>query len=71
MSNKHPKAQTGKNTPRDDLKDNPGIGESKGSYATGADPKTIRGDNTFEGDVENDPNPQGGLNPNRVGRRNK
>jgi hypothetical protein len=69
--NKHPKAEVGKNTPRDDLEVNPGIKESKGSYATGEDPKEIRGENTFVGDVKNDPNSQGGLNPDRLGRQNK
>lgn len=37
----------------------------------GDDPKEIRGENTFVGDVKNDPNAQGGLNPDRLGRRNK
>jgi hypothetical protein len=36
----------------DDL--NPGIGQSKGSFATGARPAEIEGDNTVEGDVDND-----------------
>jgi hypothetical protein len=47
----------------DDLERNPGIGQSKGSFATGEDPSTLEGDNTSEGDVENDPS------PNRVGVR--
>lgn len=56
-SNKHPKAQVGKNTLREDHEVNPGIKESKGSCATDEDPRSIRGENTFEGDVKNDPNP--------------
>jgi hypothetical protein len=37
-----------------DLKRNPGIGQSKGSFATGIPPEEIEGENTVEGDVEND-----------------
>ena len=37
----------------DDLKRNPGIGQSKGLFATGAEPEEIEGENTAEGDVEN------------------
>lgn len=40
--------------PRDDLKDNPGIGSSKGTTMAGEDPHLIEGENTIEGDVEND-----------------
>jgi hypothetical protein len=36
-----------------DLKRNPGIGQSKGSFATGEDPQSIEGENTVEGDTEN------------------
>jgi hypothetical protein len=38
----------------DDLKRNPGIGQSKGSFATGIPPEEIEGENTVEGDVDND-----------------
>lgn len=38
----------------DDLKRNPGIGQSKGTTATGIPPSEIEGENTVEGDVEND-----------------
>jgi hypothetical protein len=69
-SNKHPKAKLGENTPRDDLESNPGIGTSKGTTASGADPKLIEGDNTVEGDIGNDTTPQGGVRPER-GRTNK
>jgi hypothetical protein len=57
--------------PRDDLEDNPGIGASKGAKAGKADPELIRGDSTFEGDVENDTTRQGGIDPRQIGRTNK
>jgi hypothetical protein len=38
----------------DDLKRNPGIGQSKGSFATGIPPSEIEGENTVEGDVDSD-----------------
>lgn len=67
MSN-HPKTRT----PSDaDLKGDPGIGASKGTTMTGQDPDAIRADNTIEGDVENDTNPQGGVDPGQMGRTNK
>jgi hypothetical protein len=67
-SNKH--AQT--RTPSDaDLKGNPGIGASKGATRSGADPDVIEGDTTFEGDVENDTTPEGGVDPGQVGRTNR
>jgi hypothetical protein len=72
-SSKH-SSDPGKDVPRppDDLKRNPGIGSSKGSFArTGEDPEAIEADNTFEGDVENDTTPAGGVNPNHRGRTNK
>ena len=37
----------------DDLERNPGIGQSKGAFATGEKPQEAEGDNTVEGDVEN------------------
>lgn len=56
-------------TPSDaDLKGNPGIGQSKG--LTGTDPEAIEGDSTFEGDVENETTPEGGVDPNHRGRTN-
>ena len=38
----------------EDLRRNPGIGQSPGTFATGEDLEEIEGDSTFEGDVEND-----------------
>lgn len=65
MSNKHPKTET----PTDaDLKGNPGIGQSKGM--TGSEIEDIAGDSTVEGDVENETDAQGGIDPNHRGRGN-
>ncbi|MDQ1901293.1 hypothetical protein RAH32_12660 [Paracoccus sp. WLY502] len=62
---KHPKTDT----PSDkDLRDDPGIGRSKG--ADRSDPQ-MEGDNTFEGDVLNDTTPQGGVDPGQRGRTNR
>jgi hypothetical protein len=55
----------------EDLKDNPGIGQSKGGYAQGGDLDDAEGENTMEGDVENDPGAQGRIDPERTGRTNK
>jgi hypothetical protein len=66
---KHPKTSPG-DRPRDDTETNPGIGTSKGTFATGESPKSIAGDNTVEGDIGNDTTPQGGVDPKR-GRTNK
>jgi hypothetical protein len=48
------KHEKGKSPFTDDLKRNPGIGQSKGSFATGIPPEEIEGENTVEGDVDND-----------------
>ena len=61
---------TGSNLDRD-LAQNPGIGQSKGAYAAGGDLADAEGENTLEGDVANDPGPQGQVNPDRVGRTNE
>lgn len=59
-------------TPTDaDLKGNPGIGMSKGTSIAQADPDDILSETTFEGDVGNDTNPQGGVDPDQIGRTNK
>jgi hypothetical protein len=71
-SDKHPK--DGKGTDdlelRDNLKDDPGIGRSKGRFAM-TDEEKLEGENTFEGDVKNDTTASGGVNPNQRGRTNK
>jgi hypothetical protein len=52
-------------TPSDvDLRINPMIGGSKGTTMAGATPddlEDLQGANTIEGDMENDVNPQGGI----------
>ena len=49
------KHETGANPKLDeDLKRNPGIGQSKGSFMTGIPPEEIEGENMVEGDVDND-----------------
>jgi hypothetical protein len=48
---KHPK---GTSPFASDLERNPGIGQSKGSFATGIPPEEIEGESTVEGDVDND-----------------
>ena len=60
-SDKHPK------TPRPsdkDLVEDPGI-------VTPEDDDLLKGDNSVEGDVANDVNRQGGIDPRRVGRTNR
>ena len=58
-------------TPSDkDLETDPGIGQSKGlNRFEGND--AIAGDNTDEGDVSNDTNRFGGVDPDQRGRANK
>ena len=55
-----------------DLERDPGIGQSKGAFATGADADELEGVNTAEGDIENDTDAEGGV-PDRggLGRTNK
>ena len=50
-SSKHGK---GESPFRDDLERNPGIGQSRGSFATGMPPSEMEGENTVEGDIDND-----------------
>jgi hypothetical protein len=78
-SSKHPKGPEdrkgglGADTPRppDDLERNPGIGASKGIFSrTGTNPEAIEGETTAEGDVMNDADAQGGVDPNQQGRTN-
>ena len=68
----HPKAGTpGTIQPESDLTRNPGIGMSKGTTAAGMDPEEIEADNTAEGDVANETDRNGRVDPNHVGRTNK
>ena len=49
----------------EDLKRNPGVGQSKGSFMTGIPPEEIEGENTVEGDTENN---AGRLGQVKIGR---
>ena len=53
-----------------DLERNPGIGQSKGTFATGEDPDSIEGENTVEGDVDNDSTPTDGVPQGEKARTN-
>lgn len=69
---KHPKAGVpGTFRTIDDMERNPGIGTSKGTTMAGRNLDPLDGDTTFEGDVENDVLPTGGIDPNQRGRTNK
>lgn len=70
MSTKHQKSRGG-GPFTSDLERNPGIGQSKGSFATGEDPELLEGDNTMEGDIDNDANAQGGINEDQRSRTNE
>ncbi len=52
------------------LEENPEVGQSIGAYATSEELDDAEGDNTVEGDVENDPQAHSSVNPNRVSRTN-
>lgn len=71
MTSKHPQSGREPNPlPANDLDCDPGIGRSKGTTRAGEDPHIISGDHTVEGDVGNDANPAGGVDPNQRGRAN-
>ena len=55
------KHRKGESPFRDDLEHDPEIGQSEGTFLTGDNPQTIKGENTAEGDVENDTSPTGGV----------
>jgi hypothetical protein len=58
------------NPPHDrDLRNNPGIGQSAGTFATGEDVEAIEGDNTVEGDIDNDAGAGGGVGTRTEGGR--
>ena len=54
-----------------DLERNPEIGQSKGAFTLGEDPHSIEGENTVEGDVENDPAADGSVPEGHLGRTNR
>ncbi len=73
-----PKHLKSRNTADADLKHNPMIGGSKGTTISGIkadDLEELQGANTVEGDIENDVNPQGGIDKavaqGRVGRKTR
>lgn len=77
-TNKHPSAGHEPDPlPADDLATNPGIGETRGVTRAGGltqereDPADIEGDNTVEGDVDQDVDRGGGISPDHRGRTNK
>lgn len=51
----------------DDLERNPGIGQSKGLNSRD-DFEAIEGENTVEGDIQNDVGPNGQVRPDQRGR---
>jgi hypothetical protein len=65
MSNKHLRPDETPVDLIDDLERNPGIGQSKGLFArtSSEDMELIEGDNTIEGDTDNDGGSAGGINP--------
>lgn len=68
---KHPSpSQQPAPSANDDLEQDPGIGTSKGMFATGIDADEIEGESTFEGDVENDVDSTGAVKPEIRGRTN-
>ena len=68
---KHEQRDARENPLPDDRDSNPGIGQSKGAFRTGDDPADIAGENTMEGDVQNDSTPGGGIDPKQMGRTNE
>ena len=72
MSNKHLRPDETPVDLQDDLERNPGIGTSGGLFAqtSGRDADLIEGDNTIEGDSDNDGGVAGGVNPD-MGRTNR
>ncbi|WP_426955316.1 hypothetical protein [Muricoccus radiodurans] len=78
-ASKHPKTEQdrkeglGQGIPRPPSDDerNPGIGSSKGTFGRGTDPAALNADSTDEGDVMNETNRAGGVNPGHQGRTNK
>jgi hypothetical protein len=72
MANKHPRPDAQPVKLPDDLDENPGIGQSKGLFARAGskDAELIAGENTVEGDVENDAALGQGADTGEVGREN-
>jgi hypothetical protein len=68
MSKHPPSGHTPTTLPADDLECDPGIGQSAGTTIAGESPRSIAGETTTEGDVENDTTPEGGVDPDQRGR---
>ena len=73
MTERKQRKQDPKHDPKldQDLEHNPGIGQSKGAYAMGGDLDFAEGENTVEGDVENDPDALGRVPEGKLGRTNR
>jgi hypothetical protein len=65
MSDKHPRPDQQPAELQDDLERDPGIGQSKAFFARDGKGggRLIKGDNTVEGDLENDGGVAGGVDP--------
>jgi hypothetical protein len=68
-TSKHDKSK-GEGPFTSDLEDEPGIGQPKGLFRTGEDPDLNEGENTQEGDVENQATATGGADGHQL-RTNK
>lgn len=71
MDSKHPAPDEQPVGRPDDLEENPGIGQSKGLFgrAGAKDADRLEGENTVEGDVENNADAAGAVHPD-LGRTN-
>lgn len=54
-----------------DLRSNPGIGQSKGAFAMGGSLDDAEGENTVEGEVDNEAGPFGEAAEGRTARSNR
>jgi hypothetical protein len=65
MENKHLQPEKSPDDLQDDLERDPGISQSAGLFARTSkdDADLIKGENTVEGDTENDSGVGGGVNP--------
>jgi hypothetical protein len=73
-TSKHPRSKA---APADETERSPGIKAGRGTTRAGGathqheDPEAIEGGSTVEGDVMNDTEPDGSIDPNRRGRTNR
>lgn len=67
MTSRHPRTPI----PSDkDLRENPGIGQSPGIRSP-EEVELLQGDNTVEGDIDNETNHAGGIDPRHRPRKNE